>query len=151
MRKSTWFGEYTEYFTAQELEDFYADALGSLDGVGIYMTQNLETEEIIVVSTIKESPAEAAGILSGDIITKVDGEECTGQELETVSNKVRGESGTQVELEINRNGEILNFALTRTHVKVNHVEGKVIEENIGYIQVASFDEETGEEFEAKYQ
>ena len=143
--------EYTEYFTAQELEDFYADALGSLDGVGIYMTQNLETEEIIVVSTIKESPAEAAGILSGDIITKVDGEECTGQELETVSNKVRGESGTQVELEINRNGEILNFTLTRTHVKVNHVEGKVIEENIGYIQVASFDEETGEEFEAKYQ
>ena len=54
--------EYTEYFTAQELEDFYADALGSLDGVGIYMTQNLETEEIIVVSTIKEpQPAAPAG------------------------------------------------------------------------------------------
>ena len=141
---------YTQYFTKEEWEDFKIDALGNYYGVGIYLTNNIEDNTITIVSPVKGTPAEAAGILPGDIILKVDDVSYTGEQLNEASSKIKGPDGTKVKLQIKRKDEILDFEIERKHIKLNHVEGEVLSNNIGYIQIASFDEGCAEEFEEKY-
>lgn len=142
--------EYTQYFTKEEMDEFYVDTMGNFDGIGIYMTSDTNTNTIVIISPIKDSPAHKAGLLPGDIINKVDGKSYNGEELDEASNAIKGEIGTSVELEINRNGEVFTVNVTRENVKVNHVESKIIDGNIGYLEIASFDEGCGEEFLKKY-
>jgi carboxyl-terminal processing protease len=137
---------YTEYMTKEEMEEFTADVMGNFTGIGIYLTKNTETNEIVVISPIKDTPAYNAGILSGDVITKVDGVSYTGDELTEATNKIKGEVGTTVSLEIKRNDTTLNLEITRENIKINHVEGKVLENNIGYIEFNTFDEGCADEF-----
>jgi len=138
--------EYSQYMTAEEWTEYQADALGNYVGVGIYMSQD-DDGNIVVVSTIKGTPAEEAGIESEDIITAVDGESMIGKTTAEVSSKVKGEEGTQVTLTIYRNGEYIDFTMTRASVKVYHVDSKMLEDNIGYISLLTFDEGCAEEFE----
>ena len=93
--------EYTEYLTKDEYDELMVSVNGNYVGIGIYMTQD-RYENIVVLLPIEGSPAEEAGLKTGDIITKVNGEECVGKDLSTVSNKIKGEEGTTVELEILR-------------------------------------------------
>lgn len=102
----------------------------------------------IVLSTIKDSPAEKAGIKAEDIITAVNGTSTLDMELEEVSNSVKGEEGTDVTITVYRDGEYLDFTMTRSQVKVYHVESKMLENNIGYISLFTFDEGCSDEFEA---
>ena len=125
--------EYTQYFTKEEMDEFYVDTMGNFDGIGIYMTSDTNTNTIVIISPIKDSPAHKAGLLPGDIINKVDGKSYSGEELDEASNAIKGEIGTSVELEINRNGEVFTVNVTRENVKVNHVESKIIDGNIGYL------------------
>ena len=94
-------------------------------------------------------PAEEAGLKTGDIITKVNGEECTGMELSLVASKVKGEEGTKVNLEIQRDNETFIIDVERRTVKINQIKSEVLEDNIGYIQILSFDENCSKEFEEK--
>lgn len=138
--------EYSEYITAEEYEEFSQDIYGSFVGIGIYFGKNID-DQMIVVSTIKNSVAEKAGIKSGDIITKVDDYEVTkDSETEDISNKIKGEEGTNVKIEVLRDEEKLTFDITREKVKLHYVESEVLENNIGYISVVSFDETTSSEF-----
>ena len=102
----------------------------------------------IVLSTIKDSPAEKAGVKAEDIITAVNGTSTSDMELEEVSNSVKGEEGTDVTITVYRDGEYLEFTMTRSQVKVYHVESKMLENNIGYISLFTFDEGCSDEFEA---
>ncbi len=102
----------------------------------------------IVLSTIKDSPAEKAGVKAEDIITAVNGTSTSDMELEEVSNSVKGEEGTDVTITVYRDGEYLDFTMTRSQVKVYHVESKMLENNIGYISLFTFDEGCSDEFEA---
>lgn len=141
--------EYSEYYTPDELEEFYADALGNYTGIGIYMSIDTDNQ-IIVISPVKDSPAYKAGILPGDIILKVDGENYNGDSLTEASNKIKGQEGETVQLQIKRNEEILDFSIIRENIKLNHVESKILENNIGYLEISSFDEGCADEFEEKY-
>lgn len=123
---------------------------GNFVGIGVYMTKDLEKNAILIIKPIENSPAEKAGILPGDLITKVDDVEYTGDKLEEASNKIRGEEGTKVKLEIYRNGETKTFELTRTKVVVSHVTTKVLNNDIGYIAISDFEGECASEFETKY-
>ena len=143
--------EYTEYIPKDDMEDYMADITGDFVGVGIYMIQDTDANRIMVLSPIKGGPAEKAGILPGDYITAVDGVNYSGNQMTEASNKIKGEEGTTVKLEILRDGETLNLELTRENIKVNPVEGEVLEGNIGYIAFSSFDEGTAEEFKAKFE
>ena len=144
--------EYSEYITKSEYENFSANVMGNYVGIGIYMAVYKDTNEVLVVSPIKNSPAEKAGILSGDIIKKVNGVEYKGAEgLEEAAAKIKGEAGTTVNLEISRDGKILTFDITREKVIMNPVASEVLENNIGYIQVTSFDEDCSKEFKKKYE
>ena len=102
----------------------------------------------IVLSTIKDSPAEKAGVKAEDIITAVNGTSTSDMELEEVSNSVKGEEGTDVTITVYRDGEYLDITMTRSQVKVYHVESKMLENNIGYISLFTFDEGCSDEFEA---
>lgn len=142
---------YTEYISKEDMEDYMADATGNFVGVGIYMVKDTETNKIMVLAPIKGSPAEKAGILPGDFIIAVDGVEYSGDEMTVASNKIKGEENSTVKIEILRGTETLNFELKRENIKVNPVEGKVLENKIGYIEFTSFDEGTADDFKAKFE
>lgn len=142
---------YTEYISNEEMEDYLADATGNFVGIGIYMVKDTEAGKIMVLSPIKGSPAEKAGILPGDLIISVDGVQYTAEEMSVASNKIKGEAGSTVRIEILRGNETKSFELIRENIKVNPVEGKVLENKIGYIEFSSFDEGTAKEFKAKYE
>lgn len=139
--------EYSEYMTAEEWEEYQVDSLGNYVGVGIYMRIDEETKFISVDSTIKDTPAENAGIKSGDLIVAVDGESVYGLSLNEVSSKVKGEEGTEVTLTLNRNGENKEFKIKREAIRVYHVESKMLEGDIGYIELYTFDEGCSKELE----
>jgi len=141
---------YTTYYTKKEMKTIMEETNGNFVGIGVYMTKDLEKNVILIIKPIENSPAEKAGILPGDLITKVDDVEYTGDKLEEASNKIRGEEGTKVKLEIYRNGETKTFELTRTKVVVSHVTTKVLNNDIGYIAISDFEGECASEFETKY-
>lgn len=142
---------YTEYISKEEMEEYMQDTLGNYVGIGIYMTTNAKNGHIVVLATMKGSPAENAGLKPGDEIIRVDGEDCTTKNSTEVSNKIKGEEGTTVKLEILRDNQTLTFEVKRENIKVNPVEGKVVNDNIGYIKFTSFDETTAEDFKTTYE
>ena len=142
---------YTEYISKEDMEDYMADTTGNFVGIGIYMVKDTESNKIMVLAPIKGSPAEKAGILPGDLIVSIDGVQYTAEEMTVAANKIKGETDSTVKLEILRGTETLSFELKRENIKVNPVEGKVLENKIGYIEFSSFDEGTAEDFKAKFE
>ena len=142
--------EYSEYFTKEELEEYKSNNIeGAYVGIGVYIIQDVENNAIRVIAPISESPAEEAGIRPGDYIVKIDGEEVTGEDIEAASNKMKGEEGSKVKLQILRGEETIDLEVERKNVKVNHVESEIYEDKIGYLKIASFDENCSVEFEEK--
>ncbi len=142
---------YTEYISKEEMQEYMEDTLGNYVGIGIYMIKDEKTNRVKVLSPIKNSPAETAGIQPGDLIIAVNGKEYTCDEMTQMSNDIKGEEGTEVTLTILRNNESLEIKVKREKIKVNPVESKVLENNIGYIAFTSFDETTAEDFKSKFE
>ena len=143
--------KYTEYIPKDEMGEYTQNLMGNYVGIGIYMTKNTKDNTIVVISPIKYSPAEEAGILPGDIITKIDGVEYNGDSMDAAANNIKGEEGSTVKLEIQRGQEIKTFEITRKKITTNPVVAEKLENNIGYLEVSSFDENTAENFKAKYE
>lgn len=131
--------DYSEYLTKEEYEELLISVTGDYVGIGIYMSQDVEGN-IIVVSPIVGSPAEEAGLQAGDIITAINGESCSDMDLDTASSKIKGQEGTTVELEILRENEKLNKTVERRTVEIQDSRSEILEGNIGYIQLTTFDE-----------
>lgn len=142
---------YTEYIPADEMEEYTQTIMGNYVGIGIYMTKNTEKNLIQVLAPIRESPAEKAGIKTGDFLVKIDGVEYTGDEMTQASNKIKGEEGTKVTLEILRGEETLTFEIERQKINTNPVYADVIDGNIGYLGISSFDEGVAKDFKTKFQ
>jgi len=132
--------EYTEYLMKSEYEDLMINVIGEDVGIGIYMTQDINGN-VIVIMPMEGSPALEADLRAGDIITKINGEECTGMEIELVSTKIKGEAGTTVELEILRENEVLTKTIERRKVEIQDSSSEILDGNIGYIELITFDEE----------
>lgn len=141
--------EYSEYLTAEDWDEFQTVALGNYVGIGIYMSTD-KNDNVVVVEPIKDSPAEKVGIKSGDIIVGVNDESVIGVGSEIVSNKIKGEEGTKVKVTVERNGEYLDFDIERKSIKIYHVETELLENNIGYISLLTFDEGCADEFKKEY-
>lgn len=131
---------YTEYMTSSEWEEYQETAIGNYEGIGVYLTVTTDTNEIIVIAPLEESVAEKAGIQSGDIITKINGVEYTGDKLNEATEVLHGKPGENVQLEIKRGEEILNFDITREVVRTSPIKIEMLENNIGYMQLLTFDE-----------
>ena len=143
--------DYTQYISKEDMQEYLEDTTGSFIGIGIYMIKNQEANKIEVLAPIKNSPSEKAGLLPGDFIISVNDEEYTGDEMDIASNKIRGEEGSEVKIVVLRGNETLTFNIKREKIKLNPVEGKVIDNQIGYIKFSSFDENTAEDFKSKYE
>lgn len=143
--------KYTEYISKEEMQEYMEDTKGNFVGIGIYMIQDKKNDKIMIVAPIKNSPAEKAGVQAGDLILAVDGQECTANDMNTISSKIKGEAGTTVKLKLQRGNETLELEIKRESVTVNPVESKMLESNIGYIKFTSFDENTSEDFKKNFE
>lgn len=141
---------YTEYLTQDEMSTFTEDIEGEFVGIGVYITKDTERNLILVYGTIPDSPAEKAGLKTGDIITSVDGVECNGDDYDTITNSIKGKEGTKVKIGILRNDEEINFEIERKTVEVKHVTSQVLDNNIGYIYISSFEGDVSTQFENAY-
>ena len=142
---------YSEYITAAEMEEYKTQLLGNYVGIGIYMIENQEYNMIQVLAPIKESPAAEAGILPGDLIRSIDGVEYTAENMTVAANKIKGKEGTTVKLVIIREAKEIEFVLTRRTVLTNPISEEVLDNNIGYLEVSSFDQGTAKQFKEKFQ
>lgn len=133
---------YTAYMDAEESKEYQALLHGEAgSGVGIEMA--LRDGYVRVIRTLPDNPAGKAGVLAGDIIYKVNGEEVYDKDIETISSKLRGEDGTEVELTVVRNGEEKTFKLTRE--PINNVSAYVTyHDKTAILTITRFDTDTGE-------
>ena len=139
--------EYSQYFTKEELEEYKTDNIeGQFVGIGVYIVQDTEKNAIRVLAPIKGSPAETAGILAGDYIVQVDGVTYTGEQITEATNKMKGQEGTTVKIQVLRGEETLDFEVERKNVRVNPIESNVYDNNIGYIYISQFDDVTTDQF-----
>ncbi len=141
--------EYTEYIPASEMEKFTENITGSFVGIGIYMIADEENDQIIVYYPIPNSPAEKAGIKSGDIIKSVDGIEYGYDDFDVIASKIKGIDGTEVTLVVERKGKEITFKVKREKIELNPITSKILDNNIGYIKLPSFDEKSSDHFKEK--
>lgn len=139
---------YTQYYTKDETAEFLADTNGVFYGIGATFEQAQKGGEIKAVSILDNTPAKEAGVMSGDILVKVDGKDITGQDLDKVVAKVRGEADTKVKITVIRDGKTHDFEIKRAKINVPTVAHKIIDGNIGYIVVSQFAQDTENQFKA---
>jgi len=137
------------YMDAKMFKEFMIETEGSFGGVGIVV--GVKDKVLTVVSPIEGTPGEKAGIKSGDQIIKIDGEDTKDLALDEAVNKIRGPEGSQVVLTIKRNNEIKDYILTRSNIQIQTVGSKMLPDNIAYIRISMFNDNTGEDFKRHYQ
>lgn len=132
---------YTTYMSAEKASDFYDDLHGNV-GAGIGVEMGLRDGYVRVLRTLPDNPAKRAGVLAGDIIYKVNGEEVWSLDVEEISKKVRGESGTEVTVTMVRDGKEIDFKMTRE--QINNVSAYVdYSGHTAIVTVTRFDNDTG--------
>lgn len=142
---------YSKYLSKEEFKEMMEDTTGSFVGIGVYIAPT-EENTIVVISPIKNTPAEKAGIKSGDIIATVDGQKYSGKQMQDAVKKMRGKEGEKVKIGIiDNNNKYKELTIIREPIHPQTVDSKVLENNIGYIQIISFEEKTAEEFRKNYE
>lgn len=139
---------YGYYRTAEQANEFNSDMSGKTVGIGVTVTKDVE-RGIPIIDIIENSPAEKAGLLIGDLITKIDGESIVGKDYDESVNKIRGEKGSSVTLEIKRGDKELTVDVIRDEVIQKTVSGSMLDGNIAYIKISSFKKNTDELFAAE--
>jgi carboxyl-terminal processing protease len=132
---------YTEYFSPEKNDQFQKDLNGKFSGIGAELTK--DGELVIVQSPISGAPAEKAGLKAKDAIVEIDGESAVNISVDAAVKKIRGESGTKVKLVVLRaKSQRIDFEITREEITIPSVVAKV-ENNIGYLQISRFAQDTG--------
>ena len=141
--------QYTEYISKEEMKSFTEDINGSFVGIGIYMIADEDSGKIIVYHPITDSPADKAGIKAGDIIVSVNGVEYGYDDFSSIADHIKGEAGTKVKLVIERDGKKLDFEIERAKIETNPITSKMLEKNIGYLNLPSFDKDVSKKLKEK--
>jgi len=141
---------YSEYLTPEEFNSLIEQTQGEYSGIGVYVSVT-EDNKIVVVSPIEDTPADKAGLRTGDFISKVNGVEYLGDKLSDAVNIMKGIPGTDVTITINRtqkDGSETSFdvVITRQNIKIETIKSEMLEDKIGYIRITTFDQQTDEDF-----
>ncbi len=139
---------YTFFLTPEENQQSKDDLGGKFQGIGAQL--GLKDGRIVVVSPLKDSPAESAGLKSGDVITKVDGESTEKWTLAQAVSKIRGEENTEVTLTVLRGDKELDIAITRQEIKVPSIElsyEKSGSKTIAHLRLNQFGDTTNSEWD----
>ncbi len=138
---------YTIYLTEEQMKDFMNDAGGTMCGIGIVISIDKNGGECIINEILKDSPAERSGLLAGDVILAVDGNDVTGMTATDISMLTKGSPDTSVRLTVEREGEgERTFEITRSTINMQYV-GYSVDGDIGCIKILEFAKVTGEQFE----
>lgn len=138
---------YSTYFTSAEFSKYMELATGVYEGIGVVVTED-DQGVTYVIAPQKGTPAEEAGIKTGDKIIKVDGEDVTTIGSDAVVAKVKGPADTTVTITIARGEEIIEMQLVRKTIEAKTVESRVIGDK-GYIQISEFTDKTAVDFETQ--
>lgn len=139
---------YTRFMDPAEFKNMQIDTSGELTGVGIQLAQDKETEELMVIAPIENTPAFKAGILSKDVITKINGKITTGMGVVGAVKLIRGKPGSQVTITIRRNAKETNYSLVRAYIELHPVHSRSQQTPIGligYIRLTQFSSQASQE------
>lgn len=131
---------YTVYFTKDEAKQFFSDLNGKFSGIGAELDK--KSDQLIVVSTLDDSPARKAGLQAGDAIAKVNDEDTSGWSVDQAVSKIRGDKGTTVKLTIVRDSKQQEFSIVRDEITTPSVTWNEDTDSIGYMRIASFADDT---------
>ena len=137
---------YSQYYTSDEFQTLKEQTSGSFVGIGVYIGVNSENDKITIISPIEGSPAQKSGIKSGDVVVKVNGKSIESKTVDEVIKQIKGKENTTVNLTVERDGKEIDFDITRKTIVTKSVSSEVKEDNIGYLRITSFDENTYKEF-----
>ncbi len=135
---------YTIYLNAKDAQDFNNQLSGTFSGIGAELGQDAD-KNLIVIAPIAGFPADKAGIRPQDIIAEIDGKSTAGLNIAEAVSKIRGPKGTTVTLRIVRDKkQDLSFTIKREDIKVPSVKYEILANNIGYLQITQFNDDTTE-------
>ena len=140
---------YSAYMSPEIFDEMQTETSGEFGGLGIEVS--MESGVVKVISPIDDTPASRAGIKAGDYIVKIDGVQVQGKTLSEAVDLMRGTVGSSIELTIRRRGEkkALTFNITREIIEIQSVKADLIENNIGYIRLTSFNENSSDQIKNK--
>lgn len=140
---------HSNYLSPKMYKTLMEQTEGSFAGIGVVMGMDNE-QKIHIVGIVENSPGQKAGLQEGDEILAVDGVPVTQMAFDEVAAHVRGQAGTDVVLTIMRDNANQDITITRDNIKLKTVGHKMLDNNIGYIQIVSFSEDTANEFNKAY-
>ena len=140
---------YSAYMSPEIFDEMQTETSGEFGGLGIEVS--MESGVVKVISPIDDTPASKAGIKAGDYIVKINDTQVQGKSLSEAVDLMRGPVGSAIELTIRRRGEkkALTFNIVREVIQIQSVKAELIEENIGYIRLTSFNENSGSQIKKK--
>ena len=138
---------YSSYMSPEILEEMQTETSGEFGGLGIEVS--MEAGVVKVISPIDDTPASKAGLKAGDYIVKINDTQVQGKSLSEAVDLMRGPVGSSIELTVRRRGEkkALTFNITREIIEIQSVKSELLEENIGYIRLTSFNENSSDQIE----
>lgn len=143
---------YSVYYTPEELLDLQQQTEGIYYGIGAYISQNKEAGYVQISKVIKNTPAEESGLMQGDYIYMVDGEDMFDKDSTYVVSRIKGDEGTKVMLTVLREteSEPLEIEVERRKIESPTVEYEMFDNGMAYIQIVEFDLVTTSQFETAY-
>ena len=140
---------YSSYMSPEIFDEMHTETSGKFGGLGIEV--GMESGVVKVISPIDDTPASRAGIKAGDYIVKINNTQVQGKSLSEAVELMRGPVGSGIELTVRRRGEkkALKFQIVREVIQIQSVKADLLKENIGYIRLTSFNENSGEQIKRK--
>ncbi|MCT0217820.1 PDZ domain-containing protein [Synechococcus sp. CS-1329] len=143
---------YTRFMDPREFKEMQIDTSGELSGVGIQLSLDKDTKELVVVSPIDGSPASEAGVQPKDVIVSIDGKSTKGMTTEDAVKLIRGQAGTKVTLELRRRSQVVSVPLTRARIELHAVEHQINTGpdgvKVGYIRLKQFNANAAKDMRA---
>lgn len=145
---------YTQYLTKEAYEDLMQDTQGTYEGIGVYITAS-DDNKILVISPIEDTPAEKAGLRSGDKIIRINGTEFNAEQIDEAVKIMKGEPGTSVTLTVQRTNsdqsqDVSDVVVNREKIRIKTIKPAMLGDDIGYIRISTFDMPTASDFKAAY-
>ncbi len=139
--------DYAYYYDSEEYMELTQQSAGTYCGIGAVVQQDTETGYIKIVKPYEDGPAFEAGVRANDFIMKIDGKDVSDMDINSAVALMKGEEGTVVNVTVLRNGEEKTFDIERRIVEIQTIEYEMLENNIGYVAVSSFEGKTAEHFQ----
>lgn len=142
--------DYTRYISQEEYEEMLTSGNEEYVGIGVHIAKNVSTGKMVIISVMPNSPAKEAGIVSGDIITSIDGVEVTNENYTESVNSLKGKEGTTAKLTIQRGEQVITKTVIRKKITANNVESSIINDKYGYIRILEFENNIYNQFKDEY-